>query len=153
LTKISFNTLLLTLFSCALSAQTVQKVKFAKEPGLVYFFQEGVKSDTISKKTSNRFYFIAPDSLILTTTLSVENGQLVATGNDSILVCNYLPGLKYESVFYKKEDSVIASNSKKKYELKTMINGASSFERDKILIQIIDQKSNRAFIENVFFWK
>jgi hypothetical protein len=35
----------------------------------------------------------------------------------------------------------------------SLINGASSYEKNKILIQIINKKEEKVVIENVFFYR
>jgi len=149
----TFSFLILFASSCFSYAQGSQKIKFAKDNSLVYFFQVDEKSDTISKNIADRFYFIVPDSLKSSTIISVDNGRLIQTKNDSILQFNYLPGLRYESLFLKKDFNALKEIPSKQFDFKTQVNGPCNLEKTKILIQVIDRKSDNILIENVYWWR
>lgn len=137
------------------SAQAPEKIKFQKNASLIYFFQKGSKSDSVIKNRNDFFYLVVPDSLKKHIVVYVENGKLIKTTNDSLVKLNYMQGLKYESLFVinevsEKEDS---KKLKKQFDLISLINGTSSYERNKILIQIINKKEEKVVIENVFFYR
>jgi hypothetical protein len=69
-----------------------------------------------------------------------------------MVVVKYLPNYKYESLYLKNE-SVTINRRVKELELKTMINGTTSYPKDKIRIQFIDKGENRVVLENFFFYK
>lgn len=126
-------------------SQNIPLIHLKKE-GSFIFFQKGIKSDSIIKNKSDRFYLYLPDSLRQTISVLTENGQFQRAVNDTIFKFVYLPGLKYES-FY------TVSESKNKYDFKTLINGASDFGVNKVRIQIFDKQSGTTVLENVFFYR
>ena len=142
---------LLLNFSGMLSAQPVEKIKFKKDPSLIYFFQEGSKSDTLHKSRDNFFYLVVPDSLKRSLFIAVENGQLMPTTNDSLVKFNYLPGFKYES-FYTAKEVNAAKKAKPDYDYKTMVDGISILPENKISISIINKQTGGLILENVFFY-
>ena len=146
---------LLFIFSCCVAyksaSQTVDKLKFKKENSLIYFFQKGSKSDSISKSVHNLFYLVVPDSLKHQISIQVENGQLQKTANDSIVRLSYLKGIKYESVYTRKETNGFDSKPAKGYEFKTMINGLAEMPADSILVQFYFKKGNGLILANKFF--
>ena len=137
------------------NAQTPEKIKFQKNSSFIYFFPKGAKADSVIKNTNDLFYLVIPDSLKKFVTVYVENGKLIKTINDSIVKLNYMQGLKYESQFIINEVHVDANPKilKKKFEMISLINGASSYQKNKILIQIINKKEEKVVIENIFFYR
>ncbi|MDO9000134.1 MAG: hypothetical protein Q7W45_10245 [Bacteroidota bacterium] len=136
------------------TAQTPDKIKFQKNSSLIYFFQKGTSKDSVIKNSSDLFYLVIPDSLKKHVVVYVENGKLIKTANDSIVKLNYMQGLKYESQFVINELPVEANSKslKKKFEMISLINGASSYSKNKILIQIINKKEEKVVVENIFFY-
>ena len=146
--------------SLGLSSQPVEKIKFAKTSYNFLFFQKGTKSDTISKNKSELFYFIIPDSLKQDVVISVENGRLQKTGNDSLLRLEYLPGLQYETFFSKIEGLKLGVDQKKStkksmiaLEIKTLINGVSDKEKNTVTIKISSKKEEKVILENTFYYQ
>jgi hypothetical protein len=131
-------------------SQTSEKLKFKKDNSLVYFFQTGSKSDTVFKSANNRFYLSVPDSLKLSISIQVENAQLISE-SDSIVKLNYIPGIKYESLYIQIKNH--SSKIQKQYEFKTLVNGTSGYKRDRILIRLIDRRENSLILENEFFYR
>lgn len=136
-----------------ITAQNPEKIKFQKNSSLIYFYNKGIKTDTVIKTTNDLFYLVVPDSLKKHIVVYVENGKLVKTTNDSLVKLNYMQGLKYESQFVISEVAEAPQKLKKEFELISLINGASSYEKNKILIQIINKKEEKVVIENVFFYR
>jgi hypothetical protein len=135
------------------SAQNPEKIKFQKNSTLIYFFPKGANKDSIVKNSNDLFYLVVPDSLKKHILVYVENGKLIKTTNDSLVKLNYMQGLKYESQFVISEVAEAPKKIKKEFELISLINGASSYEKNKILIQIINKKEEKVVIENVFFYR
>lgn len=135
------------------SAQKPEKIKFQKNSTLIYFFPKSENKDSIVKNSNDLFYLVVPDSLKKHIIVYVENGKLVKTTNDSLVKLNYMQGLKYESQFVISEVTEAPKKIKKEFELISLINGASSYEKNKILIQIINKKEEKVVIENVFFYR
>lgn len=152
--------LCLFLFSSSHS-QTTPTIKFAKGDKVFYFFQKGIKSDTISDKKNNLFYLIIPDSLKESISIQVHNGQLLATINDSIVQLNFIQGLKYESVCEPGESNFATDNKqgrtngnkKKSCYLTTRIDGTSTISGNKITIIIYNRRYNAKILENEFYWR
>ena len=138
-----------------ITAQNPEKIKFQKNSTLIYFFPKGANKDSIVKNSNDLFYLVVPDSLKKHIVVYVENGKLVKTTNDSLVKLNYMQGLKYESQFIINEVLSDANPKilKKKFEMISLINGASSYEKNKILIQIINKTEEKVVIENVFFYR
>lgn len=154
--------ILLLAFSLTLTchSQSIAKIKFGKESGDFFFFQKGFKSDTIIKNVSDQFYFLVPDSLKAHISITVENGRLLKTSNDSLLVFDYLSALKYETFYVpieSQQNSVISDKKRsavpKNLELKTLINGACERENNTVLIRITNKKEEKLMIENFFYYK
>lgn len=137
------------------NAQAPEKIKFQKNAALIYFFAKGAKADSVIKNTNDLFYLVIPDSLKKFVTVYVENGKLIKTINDSIVKLNYMQGLKYESQFIINEVPADANSKslKKKFDMISLINGASSYQKNKILVQIINKKEEKVVIENIFFYR
>ena len=119
----------------------------------IYFFPKGANTDSVVKNSNDLFYLVVPDSLKKHIVVYVENGKLVKTTNDSLVKLNYTQGLKYESQFVISEVAEAPKKLKKEFELISLINGASSYEKNKILIQIINKKEEKVVIENIFFYR
>lgn len=149
-----FYFLMIFVYSRA-NAQTPEKIKFQKNSSLIYFFAKGAKADSVIKNTNDLFYLVIPDSLKKFITVYVENGKLIKTINDSIVKLNYMQGLKYESQFIINEVPGDANSKslKKKFDMISLINGASSYQKNKILVQIINKKEEKVVIENIFFYR
>jgi hypothetical protein len=126
-------------------SQSVPAIKF-KKSRLVYFFQIGAKTDTVTGKQGNLFCLIVPDSMKERTVINIENGQLRPTDNDSIVKLYHVQGIRYECVFVKDPKT----NS---YEFKTLVNGASVDEQNTIRIKITDRKDEKVDLENVYFFR
>ena len=131
-----------------ITAQNPEKIKFQKNSSLIYFFPKGANTDSVVKNSNDLFYLVVPDSLKKHIVVYVENGKLVKTTNDSLVKLNYTQGLKYES-----QVAEAPKKLKKEFELISLINGASSYEKNKILIQIINKKEEKVVIENIFFYR
>ncbi len=151
--------LLLTVFSA--NAQQPQKIRLKKEQSTVYFFQKGIKSDTIIKGGSDLFYLVVPDSLKPLLSILVENGRLVATANDSLVQFEFLKGLSYEGMYVPKDhesDQPGLSAAKDKHVprvLKSLINGTAPTGGDekKIRIRLLNRKEDKTLIENYFYYR
>jgi len=125
-----------------LSAQENEKIRFAKDKRFIYFFQVSKATDTITKGKSDQFIYLVPDSIRRFIVLKSENAQMSPTKNDSILICRYLPGIRYETFFVEKTDRLY---------LQSGINGTSVVPKEKIHIQIIDTRINKVLIENSYY--
>ncbi|MBX3164281.1 MAG: hypothetical protein KF900_07345 [Bacteroidetes bacterium] len=136
-----FLGLLFPLFSFSQETQTF----YFKKENPFLFFQKGAKSDSIIKNQNDVFYLIVPDSLKKSISILVENGQIHATNNDSLVKLNYLFGLKYESLFQK-------NAATDKPELKTFINGGTNYLKQTITLEITDTKTGTLLLKNSFFY-
>jgi hypothetical protein len=142
------------LFAGAFSAQKIETIRIRKNPELIYFFQKGLKSDTISNRAL--FYFIVPDSLKRSISVFVDNAQLISTSNDSLLQLNYLKGLTYETLYERMEDPSLDKNQNQKkmaLELKTLVNGTSMRRPEEIFIRILNKQTDKVILENLFYFK
>jgi hypothetical protein len=134
-------------------AQVPAKIKFKKNPSLIYFFQKGVASDTISKNKSNQFYLIVPDSLKESTVVLIDNAQLLLNKNDSLVNIHYMAGFQYENIYTVKETLESSIKKIKHYEFKSLINGTSALPLPVIKIRILNKKEDEIILENTFFYK
>lgn len=130
----------------------MEKIKFKKDPSLIYFFQKGKKSDTLHASKESLFYLVAPDSIKKNLTIAVENGELIITPNDSLVKLNYLPGFKYESFYEAEENPSAKKSSRKKYQFKTMVDGTSILHENKISVSLINKQTGGLILENVFVY-
>lgn len=129
---------------CRLFTQTLPVIHVKKESDKVIFFKKGIKSDSIVKGRSDLFYLVVSDSLKKNISLLIENGQLVQTKNDSLFLLRYLYGVKYEALYLKEEKEAFKFNS--------LINGASAYEKNRVLIQVVNKKDDEVLIENRFIY-
>jgi hypothetical protein len=142
-----------------LYCQPHQIIKFAKQQNGFYFFKKGNSGDSIIKNKSDLFYLIVADSMKPGFSLSVENGRLIKTTNDSLVKFEHMPGLKYEtlytldgpsgdtiSAFYKEKKAL------KRYGLITLINGTSDKEKNIVVCKIDDKKKEGLILENRFLY-
>jgi hypothetical protein len=151
--KNQYFLLFVACFTGILHSQNVETFKLKKNASLIYFFQKGNKNDTLAKDKSDLFYLLVPDSLKEYISVQTENAQLVATSNDSLVKLNYVKGLKYELLFQKEATVRRSGNRPKLYRCITLVNGVSTLQGNKIIIQIINKKENGLVLENVFFIK
>lgn len=138
------------LITLTVGSQTVERIRFKKDPTLIYFFQKGRKSDTLYRNAENLFYLILPDTLKKNLSLQVENGQMFLTGNDSLIGLKYLPGFKYES-FYSTDP--LDHEKKGKYKFETAVDGISILPHNKISVSLINKRTEGLLLENVFYYK
>ncbi|WP_317899271.1 hypothetical protein [Aurantibacillus circumpalustris] len=146
-----FSILFLSISFLGLS-QTVEKIKFKKDRSLIYFFQKGAKSDTLYRGNENLFYLVVPENLKRDLSIQVENGQLMTSGNDSIVSLIYLPGFQYESFYESKEIKGEKKQKKVQYNFTTLVNGTSIIKAPKISISIINKSTGGLILENVFLY-
>lgn len=134
-------------------SQIPEKIKLKKDLSQIYFFIKGAVTDSIIKNNNDTFYLIVPDSLKKTTVIAIENGQLLKTSNDSLVRLNYMYGLKYESQYVINELPIQKGSKKfkKEFELISLINGTSSYQKNKIGVQIINKKEEKIIIETSFY--
>lgn len=149
--------LLFSLSFGALSAQPVEKIHFAKDESLIYFFQKGPAGDTILKNKSDLFYLLVPDVLKPDISILVDNGRILATGNDSLVRVEFIKGLRYESMYtLREEDQPTAKKKAPKVKriLSTFINGTAPEGRENIMvISIVNRKEEQTVFGNVFYYK
>ena len=147
-------------FNTTLFSQTIDKIKFARSSQHFLFFQKGLQSDTIKKGISDVFYFVLPDTSKTDLFISVQNGRLKKNNNDSTLTFEFLPGLKYETLYVKSEAEVTPGNQKKSLEKKSMplelitqINGTSELPSPSVKITVNSKKQQQVVLENIFYFK
>ncbi len=144
---------LIFCLSGSISSQTPQKIKFQKNSSLIYFFPKA-KTDSVISLSNDLFYLVIPDSLKKSSAIYIENGKMIRTNNDSIVQLNYMPGLKYESLYVIKESKDLVNNKlKKEFEFISLINGSSSYPKNKMLIQVVNKKEEKVVIENTYIYK
>ena len=160
---------LLLLLCClvfSLQAQEPKKIRFVKDRQYIYFFQTGAKCDTLKTAEDRLFYFLVPDSLKRFIVLQSENANFATTANDSVLRCNYVPGVRYET-FYTEVVGELGHNDvdskfnndlnyalkakTEKMVLRCGANGAAVVPPKKIQFVIVDKRYDRVILENVFF--
>ena len=124
-------------------------IKVKKQNDIVFFYQKGIKNDTITNQKNNLFYFILNDSLKKSISISIDNGRFISTKNDSIIEFKFMPNLKYEAKFIEENTTALI----KKLKFTSLINGSTSFNKNEIKIKIISTKQNKPLIENVFYYK
>lgn len=146
--KLLYFILALILICGKITSQQVEKIKFKKDPSLIYFFQKGPKSDTIHKSLGQLFYLVVPDALKKNLSIEIENGQLLLTSNDSLVKFNYLPGFKYESFYTRK--SPVRKAKGTEYEFNTAVDGISILPHNRITISLIDKGTGGLLLQSTF---
>jgi hypothetical protein len=145
---------LIICLSRPIYSQTPGKIKFQKNSSLIYFFSKNSSTDSVVKNKSDVFYLVVPDSLKRFVTVYVENGKLLKTTSDSLVKLNYMPGLKYESQYVINETpDAGAKGFKKVFDLISLIDGPSSYQKNRILVKIINKKDEKVVIENIFIYR
>ncbi len=127
----------LLLVSISLTAQ--QKIKVKREDNRFFFFQTGKKNDTIIKNKSDLFLVKFPDSLMHSLQITIENGQLIKTKNDSLYKLVPILGMKYS--LSKPDSTYIALHEGICTPSKT------------INIKIKDLKTEKIILQNIFLIK
>lgn len=145
--KPSYFLFIYLCISSACFSQTVEKIKIRKDHKTLYFFQKGKASDTISPGLHDLFYINVSDTLKNDITFWIENAQLQSHSADTLLKIKYIPGLRYEA-YYARKDSAGT-----KYHWSNFVNGAATIEKNKIRIQIFDRKDHELLLENNFVFK
>ena len=148
-----FFLFIVSAFSVKSYSQPLQTIRFKKSNQLIYFFQKGIKSDTIVRAQSDVFYLIVPDSLKPYIFIIVDNAQLLPTQNDSLVRINYLPGFNYESLFIKPDNTTKKPGVKPPHQLQTLVNGTSALAKNQIRIKIINKQEDEQVLENVFYYR
>ncbi len=142
----------------------IDKIKIKKEDYSLYFFQKGIKSDTITSQKNNLFVLKIGVSRRCNALIEVENGRLIPTNNDSIYQLSYMPHLNYRHFF---KDSLSSSeayktknSSSKKPNIspcsnfKTEINGSNNTDQSKQINITIKNKSNDSlYLSNKFYYR
>lgn len=127
----------------SMQAQGPEKIRFKKDLQYIYFFQKAAQSDTIIKNKTDVFYLLVPDSLKAHLIIASENACISKLTNDSLVLCKYLPGLRYEQYY-------LLSDEEQVWKYRSGINGAAVVPREKILIQFLDKRTNKVIFENSF---
>ncbi|MES2133298.1 MAG: hypothetical protein V4506_13205 [Bacteroidota bacterium] len=78
-----------------LTSKAQQKIKVKKEDNRFFFFQTGVKNDTVIKHKTDLFRIHFPDSAQQQFVIHIQNAQFIKTKNDSLFRLAYIPGMKY----------------------------------------------------------
>jgi hypothetical protein len=151
--RILYSTLCLLFLFGKTFSQSAEKIKFKKTDPFIYFFQKGEKKDTLAKTLGDIFYLFVPDSLKNVISIYVENGQLLATNNDSLFRLHFVRGIKYESLFSLKETRNTGNKDLEKFEFKTLVNGSSTLSENKIKVQIYNRVLNELVLENSFIYR
>lgn len=139
--------------SGTIRSQTSQKIKFQKNSSQIYFFQKG-KVDSVISPSNDLFYLIVPDSLKRSIAIYIENAKMIRSKNDSLVQLKYMPGLKYESLYIIKESKDPTDKKlKKEFEFVSLINGSSSYVKNKMLIQIVNKREENVVMENTYIYK
>jgi len=136
------------------NAQNAPAIKLKKEHSSLVFFQSGNKKDTISKGSGDLFYLAVPDTMKDDIVIYVDNGRIETTRNDSLVRLSYLPGISYESVYVHENKLTRGTGqfmSRRTYSLKTLINGATSLEKNHIRVRIADRMQGD-LIRNSFIY-
>ncbi|MBL7931276.1 MAG: hypothetical protein JNL60_05225, partial [Bacteroidia bacterium] len=115
--------------------------------GAFYFFQKGTSSDTITSGSHDLFYIKISDTLKSDFTFWIENAQLQSFEGDTVLKLRYVPGLRYEAYYLKKD------NADLKYHWDNFVNGAATIEKEKIRIQVFEKMDHNLLLENTFIYK
>ncbi|MCE3226889.1 MAG: hypothetical protein K0S32_1440 [Bacteroidetes bacterium] len=139
-----------------MNAQPLKKIKVKKnQTKVVYFYQKGLKSDTIVKSKNDLFYLLLSDTLKDHIIIQIENGQLQKTANDSLFRLVYIRGINYESSYTKTLIVLdeMEAHPKKRYDFKTAVNGTSSAPANEIHIQFKVKNMVKPLLENVFYYK
>lgn len=140
------------LYSTIFFAQSNNLLKFKKDTQQLYFFQKENQNDSIIKNQNDLFYLVITSNYKSNISILLDNGQLIETNNDSIFKLIYIGGFKYES-FFNVVDNVNQNNLQPKpFEYKTLINGLSNLEKNRIKIQIINKKEDIIILENNFIY-
>ncbi len=129
--------------------QNTTFIKVKKQNDIVFFYQKGTKSDTVTHQKNNLFYFILNDSLKRSVSISIDNGRFISTKNDSIIEFKFMPNLKYEAKFIEENTPALL----KKLKFVSLINGSTTFNKNEIVIKIYSTKQDKPLIENVFYYK
>lgn len=134
-------------------AQPTKTIKVKKGNDNVFFYPKNTNSDTIIKNKTDLFYLVIKDKIKTKTTISVENGYLSKTANDSIFKLNYINGINYDCVFFPTEEMSPTGQTLKTYLFKTLVNGVSSQPKNEILVVFKYENEVKPFIENRFYFK
>ena len=143
--------LIVSALSSTLHAQSFDIIKVKKENKLIYFFQKGLKSDTLYKAKNNLFYLLVPDTLKKTILLNIENGQIVKTTNDSIVKVNYVGGLSYDYLF-EPDRTILNPGQTVVGTYRTLISGTSNLTPGKIRIKVVNSQTLRIIYEMEFWY-
>jgi hypothetical protein len=112
------------------------------------FYQSGKICDTVSASKGDLFYLSVPDSLKKQISVLVENGKLDLLKNDSLVKLSHLPGLRYEGLFVNKN-----SNPESPLVFKSLINGISTTEKQKVIIKIVNRRKDKFILEKEYYFR
>ncbi len=136
--------------NCVFKAQNLQHIKVKKADSPFLFFQKFKANDTIWAKKNDVFYLLLSDSLKQQISIETQNGQLMRQDGDSLVLLKYLPGINYlhkfefiESEENSQQKNARLKSKKEKLVLITLIDGASTLEKNKIKI-VFRYKNNKS---------
>lgn len=135
-----------------MQAQSAQKIQFKKEDSLIYFFQKGRPTDSITTKNGNLFFLHVPYQLKPYVSILIQNGRFVNTSNDSLVQFEYLAGMNYEYMYelIRDEDS---KNAKTLFFGNSFVNGSNRAQAHQIEIIVRDKREDKVLIKNQFYFK
>ena len=79
-------------FALTLHGQETKTIRFSKEKNQLYFFQSGLKRDTIQRGEGDLFYLLIPDTLKENLRISIENAKMEVLPGDSLVRLVFIPG-------------------------------------------------------------
>lgn len=134
---VKFIILFLLLACININAQ--QKIKVKRIDNRFFFYQAGIKNDTIIKYKSDLFFVKFPDSLQHHVVIYIQNGQLINTKNDSLFQFMPVSGMKYS---LSKPDSTFI----------TMLEGVCTASKN-ITIEVLNKRTDKIILKNKFLVK
>lgn len=148
------------LFSFSLLSQN-EKITIKKEDFSLFFFQSGVKSDTITKNKGNVFYLKAGKNRKCDLLIEIENAKLTPHKGDSLYQLVRMPGMNYRHRFVcGSEQSTDKKNGKTQppntavNELKTEVNGAgTNANSSEVRIKFTNLRGDSLLLQNHFYYR
>jgi len=154
LKRISFISTLLLAFLISFS-QKQGKITVKKQNQLFFYRLSNDTSKNILQNSSDQFLINMSEDYKDRLVFLLTNASFVKTEKENIYTLIHMPGVNYKASFPILEKSFInskqpAKNPEFSHLLKMEINGASTNNRDEIIIEILDTKTDKFLLSNHF---
>ncbi len=149
------NTFLFLFFYTLSFSQGDSKI-VVKQQDVIFFYRTGEFPDSlITKNVSDTFFVKLSDDKKIHTEIKLKNATFIKTNDKHLYKLSYTPGMNYRLIYQSETTETLEKNKQKtiSYIPKIEPDGANTDASKKIIIDLLDTKSNKKLLSNTFFYK